>query len=66
MASGNLCWVLKEFTDIQIEENPEEGQDEEGGSAALQLSIMPLPAAMRLKHFHSYFHFEAEPNPMLK
>lgn len=51
LASGNLYWVLKEFIDIQTEENPEEGQDEEGGSAALQLSVMPLPAAIRLKTF---------------
>jgi len=39
-ASGNLRGVLKEFTDLQIEENPEEGQDAEGGSAALNSSLL--------------------------
>lgn len=32
---GNCHWVLKEFTDLEIEENTEEGQDAEGGSSAL-------------------------------
>lgn len=48
-ASGNRHWILTEFTDLQIEENAEEGQDAEGGSAELNSYYAVTAVATKAK-----------------
>lgn len=50
-ASGNHHWILKECTDFQVEENTEEGQDVEGGSAELNSYYALTAVAIKAKPF---------------
>lgn len=50
-ASGNGHWILKKFTDLQIEENTEEGQDVEGGPAELNSYYAGTAVAIKAKTF---------------
>lgn len=50
-ASGDGHWILKEFTDLQIEENTEEGQDVEGGSAELNSYYAVTAVAIKAQTF---------------
>lgn len=48
-ASGNCHWILKEFTDLQIEKNTEEGQDAEGVPAELNSYFAVTAVAIKAK-----------------